>query len=116
MAHKQFFGLMQSKGFHAFFNIDPKRSFAYLLHEGVDKESPSEIDAEIRTMREMGDLRPAVVVVWGGPEWCQKWMVDCTEATHMVFCSNEETLAALGVEIIDRDWRRAMAPSSSMNM
>lgn len=101
---KRCLGLMQSKGFHAFFNMNPNKSFAYLLHEGVDTETPSEIDAEIRTMRELNDLRPAVVVVWGGPDWCQKWMTECLEATHMIFCSEVETLAALGVEVIDRDW------------
>jgi hypothetical protein len=109
-ADKRCFGLMQSKGFHAFFNMNPNKSFAYMVHEGVDTETPSEIDAEIRTMREMNDHRPAVVVVWGGREWCQKWMVECKEATHMIFCTDAENLAALDVEIIDRDWRPGDAP------
>lgn len=108
--NRRCFGLMQSKGFHAFFNMDPKKSFAYLLHEGADTETPSEIDTKIRTMREMDDHRPAVVVVWGGSEWCHRWMVDCKEASHMIICSSAENLTALGVEIIDRSWRPGDAP------
>ena len=103
-------GLIQSKGYHAFFNMNPNKSFAYLVHEGVDTETPSEIDSEIRTMRELNDLRPAVVVVWGGSDWCHKWAADCKEATFMVFCSDADTLTAIGAEMIDRNWKPGDPP------
>lgn len=108
----KYIGLMQSKGFHAFFNMDPTSSFAFLVHEGVDIETPHDIDKTIKDMRSWDDSRPAVVVVWGGYNHCKTWAEGCHEASHMIFCSDEDSLTRLGVPILDKDWKPGDSPIS----
>ena len=97
-------GLTHASGKAAFFAINPAQAFGYLNHQGVDTDTAGDLNAEIRLMRELNDERPCFVVVEGDLPYCQHHRNNLEGVDFLLFVSSQETLAQLGVPILDEGW------------
>lgn len=101
-------GIAHSRGVHVYFSVNPNRHFVWLVHEGVDTETPNEILTELEMRRglSVNKGKTAVVVIEGSEGWCRSWANRLDGVENFVFVSAEEILRRLGVPILDEDWKQ----------
>ena len=104
--------MCKATAYHTYFSMNPAKSFAYLADDHTPiVQSPTELDQEIQQMRDLGDQRPAVVVVSGTPDFMMAYLRGVQKANFFVFVGPLKDLEELpGIEILDRNWNDGDPP------
>lgn len=99
-------GIAHSEGTGVIFSASPNRIFGTLAKEGgVTTKTPEQISRLIRDRRTTNESRRFMVVVEGSLEWLREYQRG-VEGADFVYCSDEATLRAHGVEVLDAGWDR----------